>query len=36
LCSIEDIEKSFDVHPSKDFHGLSKKEIQLMMIFKDG
>jgi uncharacterized protein (DUF1015 family) len=30
------IEKYFDVYPLKDFHRLSKKEIQPMMIFKDG
>ena len=30
------IEKYFDVHPAKDFHRLSKKEIQPMIIFKDG
>ncbi|MCL2390875.1 MAG: DUF1015 domain-containing protein [Endomicrobia bacterium] len=30
------IEKYFDVHPSKDFQKLSKKEIQPLMVFKDG
>jgi uncharacterized protein (DUF1015 family) len=30
------IEKYFDVHPSKDFQKLSKKEIQPIMVFKDG
>jgi uncharacterized protein (DUF1015 family) len=30
------IEKYFDIHPSKDFLKLSKKEIQPMMIFKSG
>jgi uncharacterized protein (DUF1015 family) len=30
------IEKYFDVHLAKDFSKLSKKEIQPMMIFKDG
>ncbi|GHT09394.1 hypothetical protein AGMMS49532_07280 [Endomicrobiia bacterium] len=30
------IEKYFDVHPAKNFHRLSKKEIQPMIIFKDG
>lgn len=30
------IEKYFDVHSVKDFQKLSKKEIQPMMIFKDG
>ncbi|MDR0820802.1 MAG: DUF1015 domain-containing protein [Endomicrobium sp.] len=30
------IEKYFDVHPAKDFHRLSKKEIQPIVIFKDG
>jgi uncharacterized protein (DUF1015 family) len=30
------IEKYFDVYPSKDFQKLSKKDIQPLMIFKDG
>lgn len=32
----ENIEKYFDVHPSKDFQRLSKKEIQPMILYKDG
>jgi Uncharacterized conserved protein len=32
----ETIEKYFDVHPSKDFQKLAKKEIQPMLLFKDG
>ena len=36
-CIIRTIEKYFDVHPSKDFQKLSKKEIQpIIMVFKDG
>jgi uncharacterized protein (DUF1015 family) len=32
----QNIEKFFDVHPAKDFTKLRKKEIQPMMIYKDG
>lgn len=32
----ENIEKYFDVHPSGDFAKLSKKELQPMLIYKDG
>ncbi|MCL2334568.1 MAG: DUF1015 domain-containing protein [Endomicrobia bacterium] len=32
----ERIAKYFDVHPAKDFEKLSKKEIQPMMVYKDG
>lgn len=35
-CLEENIEKYFDVHPSKDFQKLSKKDIQPMMLFKNG
>jgi uncharacterized protein (DUF1015 family) len=35
-CLEENIEKYFDVRPSQDFAKLSKKEIQPIMVFKDG
>jgi len=30
------IEKYFDVYPSKDFQKLSKRDVQPLMVFKDG
>ena len=35
-CFEENIACCFDVHPSKDFAKLSKKEIQPIMVFKEG